>query len=156
VTALVDQGAFTRRCDAILASLPISWPFDVTAFLRELSTVRRRPIVLMRANLTPTGPSGLLVRTALADYIVIVRRTSGTHAQHILFHELGHLFLHPDHSGCADVGNVADRDEAEAEQFAHHFAAVLQRQRHAHRHSRARAQLRSAFGSRRQLHAVYG
>lgn len=117
-----DLEEFAHRCELIIKSLPIRWPFELNTFLDALGRRRGKPITLMRANLGDAMPPGMWMSTTTADYLVVVRDTPPGHVLHIAFHEVGHLELdHPVHRQCGhlDSENFDPGEEAEAELFAY-------------------------------------
>nr|WP_240691376.1 hypothetical protein [Amycolatopsis nivea] len=92
----------------------------------RLNRHRGKPIRLMRGDLSGTMPTGLLLRTEAADYIVVIRDVQRGHARHIHFHELGHILLEDaDLAGpCLPQADPRARaaDELMAEEFAHQLA----------------------------------
>ncbi|WP_051791579.1 hypothetical protein [Amycolatopsis jejuensis] len=118
----VMVGQVTR----IVNDIRIPRPFSINGLIERLNRQRDKPIRLMRGNLNSAMPTGMVVRTATADYIVVIRDILRGHARHIHFHELGHLLL--EDAGvagrCSSAEDPEHReiDEAIAEEFAHQLA----------------------------------
>ncbi|MBN9743562.1 hypothetical protein DMP23_21205 [Amycolatopsis sp. A1MSW2902] len=129
----------------LVREVPIPRPFSMNALIGRLNRHRDKPIRLMRGDLSGTMPTGLLLRTEAADYIVVIRDVQRGHARHIHFHELGHILLEDAEVAgpCLPRGDPRCREAAElmAEEFAHQLAERIDA------HS-----LRSGFGG--ENHAV--
>jgi hypothetical protein len=146
-----------RLIEAVVGKLPLVWPFTMARFLAEISRTREKPIKLMRGNLSSAMPSGMLLRTDTADYIIVIRDVHRGHARHIQFHELGHVVLEDeglvtaDHTDKPRHGSL---DELIVEEFAHRLAATIARHpispRPRHR-SRVQAHLHAGFAARADL-----
>ncbi|MEU0511404.1 MULTISPECIES: hypothetical protein [Amycolatopsis] len=87
-----------RRCQALVADLPLPQPFSVPALVDALAARRGRPI---HVRTLPPGSGGSAcgawIRLATADVIYVEEKTSRVHRDHIVLHEIGHLLC--DHSG---------------------------------------------------------
>jgi hypothetical protein len=149
----------TRRLIAeIVEGLPLVWPFTMARFLTEISRRRAKPIKLMRGTLPSSMPTGMLLRTATVDYIIVIRDVHRGHARHIQFHELGHILL--DDAGLAGDCHTANDpsggnlEELAVEEFAHQLTAVIARHqvrpRPRHR-GRVQAHLHAGFAARADL-----
>lgn len=81
-----------RRCQAKLQALHLELPvpFDIEAFCDVLGARLGRQIVLCPVD-TRTGPCGLWVATATADYLFYERATTRLHQLLIVAHEAGHM-----------------------------------------------------------------
>lgn len=103
--------------------IPIPRPFSMNALIDRLNRLRDKPIRLMRGDLTGTLPTGMLLRTETADYIVVIRDVERGHARHIHFHELGHILLEDAEVAgpCLPAADPrrCEADELMAEEFAH-------------------------------------
>ena len=82
-----------RRCERIVEGLDMPDPFDLEVLCRTVAEARGRPL---RVLIWPAGggsgsPCGMWVALADEDVIVIDRRTSWLHQQHIGLHEIGHI-----------------------------------------------------------------
>ncbi|NIH79862.1 hypothetical protein [Amycolatopsis viridis] len=87
-----------RRCQALVAELPLPAPFSVPALVDALARRRGRPIHVRALPPGPgTGACGAWIRLASADVIYVEDRTSRVHRDHIVLHEIGHLLC--DHPG---------------------------------------------------------
>ncbi|GAA3587026.1 hypothetical protein GCM10022222_84660 [Amycolatopsis ultiminotia] len=117
----------------IVDRVPIVRPFTVEALIGRLNRERDTPIRLMRASSTGTMPTGMLLRTDSADYVVILRDVRGGHARHIFFHELGHVLLEDGGvagslgpcsgaGSCWQASDTRDWGEVLAEEFAYQLA----------------------------------
>ncbi|MER6766353.1 MULTISPECIES: hypothetical protein [Amycolatopsis] len=110
----------------LVRELPIPRPFSMNALIDRLNRLRDKPIRLMRGDLTGTLPTGMLLRTETADYIVVIRDVERGHARHIHFHELGHIVLEDAAMAgpCLPVADPhrCDADELLAEEFAFQLA----------------------------------
>jgi len=151
------DAAFTRRCERLIDNLTIRYPFDLTAFLVQLGEERGKPLALWRMNPNKTLPTGMLIDTHDEGCLFVVRDISPSFLRHIAFHEVGHMLLetrchsNPD---AAATANAESDEERQAERFAYLLAAHVSVEDRRHRNAcatGAQLQLRSAFGSRRQL-----
>lgn len=110
----------------LVREIPVPRPFSVNALVDRLNRRRDKPIRLMRGDLSGAMPTGMLIRTETADYIVVIRDVERGHARHIHFHELGHILLEDaDAAGpCLPRADPRCRevDELMAEEFAHQLA----------------------------------
>ncbi|MFF5205247.1 hypothetical protein [Streptosporangium sp. NPDC000396] len=85
-----------RRCRELLRQLGIRPPLDVADLCRRFGEWRGRPVKLVPYPFEVPGPSGLWIQIESADYIFYQERTSAPHQDHIILHELGHVFAdHP-------------------------------------------------------------
>jgi Zn-dependent peptidase ImmA (M78 family) len=92
----------------LTSGLAVPQPWDMTAFLAQVTTVVGKDIRLM--PLSGSAAAGMPCGLALerVDDIVIAydANSSGYHADHIVLHEIGHLLLR--HAGVApDAGQRA-------------------------------------------------
>jgi hypothetical protein len=153
VTTPQEEREFIRRCESIIATLPIRYPFELRAFINAVGAQRGVRVHLgrMRAG---RGASGLLLRAKDECWLLVAATAAPVHVAHIAFHEIGHWVLgHPGDDLCRRRTHRGDRREAEAEQFAYLLRAHV-RAGAARRHDRlppGRTALRAAFGSRRHL-----
>jgi len=162
VTDRQDGRHFTRHCEEIINSLPMRFPFELTAFLAAVGEQRGVSITLWRMTPGRCGRTGMLLRTYRQIYVLVTSKTDPVHVSHIAFHELGHLLLgHGSDRGCATAGQSRSDCEREEEVQAERFAYLLSAHvragvaQHRRRGSRAQVQLRAAFGSRRHLCGGY-
>jgi hypothetical protein len=81
-----------RRCEESLCDLPLSTPFDIEELTRAIAARRNRPIVLQPVRRMPRL-AGLCVPNGPIDVIVYYSETSPMHREHIILHELCHLWL---------------------------------------------------------------
>lgn len=97
-----------RRCQALVAGLPLPSPFSVPALVDILARRRGRPI---HVRTLPAGfgvtACGAWIRLPSADVIYVEERTSRVHRDHIVLHEIGHLLC--DHTGSGDEGHPLAR-----------------------------------------------
>ncbi|PKW00128.1 hypothetical protein ATK30_0212 [Amycolatopsis echigonensis] len=123
----------------IVSGIPIPRPFSMNALVDRLNRLRDKPIRLMRGDLKGTMPTGMLLRTETADYIVVIRDVERGHARHIHFHELGHILLE-DAEVAGPCLPVADPRRCEADEFmAEEFAYQLAERVDAHALDRNRS-----------------
>jgi hypothetical protein len=93
-----------RRCERILAGIPVPRPFDLAAFCQGIAHLRGRALRLQPVpGLSATAPCGLWISLPDTDYIVFDPDTSRLHAEHIVLHELGHMLC--GHSISMDLGS---------------------------------------------------
>jgi hypothetical protein len=85
-----------QRCEAKLQELDLWVPVTVEAFCDALGARLGRQIVPCPVD-TRTGPCGLWVATATADYLFYERATTRLHQLLIVAHEAGHMVFghHP-------------------------------------------------------------
>ncbi|WP_406635815.1 hypothetical protein [Amycolatopsis sp. WGS_07] len=110
----------------LVREIPVPRPFSMNALVDRLNRLRDKPIRLMRGDLSGTMPTGMLIRTETADYVVVIRDVERGHARHIHLHELGHILLEDaDAAGpCLPRADPRCRevDELMAEEFAYQLA----------------------------------
>ncbi|WP_162834220.1 hypothetical protein [Amycolatopsis circi] len=110
----------------LVREIPVPRPFSMNGLVSRLNRLRDKPIRLMRGDLSGAMPTGMLIRTETADYIVVIRDVERGHARHIHFHELGHILLEDVHAAgpCLPRADPHCRevDELMAEEFAHQLA----------------------------------
>lgn len=132
-----DLEKLRRSCEAAVAALAMTVPFDHVAFTAALAGSRGRPIHL-HPHHSPPGPCGLWIALDDADHVYYDATTTPLHRQHIVLHELGHVVC--DHRGSGPGGEwvrrlmpglnpamvarvlgrsvYGDEEEVEAEMFA--------------------------------------
>jgi len=81
-----------RACEARLTGLQVPVPFDVAELCARLAHRRGRPIHLQPFAMPADCPCGVWIATATCDVIFYEERTSLLHQEHIILHEVGHLF----------------------------------------------------------------
>jgi Zn-dependent peptidase ImmA (M78 family) len=146
-----------RLIENMVERMPLVRPFSMARFLAEISRLREKPIRLMRGNLSSAMPTGMLLRTHTADYIIVIRDVHRGHARHIQLHELGHIVLEDEGlvaAGHTDNPRDGSLDELIVEEFAHRMAAAIARHRISPRprhRSRAQAHLHAGFAARADL-----
>jgi hypothetical protein len=151
------EAAFTRRCERLIDDLTIRYPFELTAFLKRLGEERGKPLTLWRMNPNNSLPTGMLVDTHDEGCLFVVRDISPSFLRHIAFHEVGHMLLETVCHSSPDApapANAESDQEKQAERFAYLLTAHVSAGDRRHCNTRAtgaQLQLRSAFGSRRQL-----
>lgn len=110
----------------LVGEIPVPRPFSMNALVGRLNRLRDKPIRLMRGDLSGAMPTGMLIRTETADYIVVIRDVERGHARHIHFHELGHILLEDSDAARPCLPRADPRcrevDELMAEEFAHQLA----------------------------------
>jgi hypothetical protein len=149
-----EDREFIRRCETIIAALPIRYPFELRAFLNAVGKQRGMTVVLGRMPTGCCGTNGLLLRVRERCWLVVAAAAVPAHVAHIAFHEVGHWVLgHSDAYACGRRTRPDDRWEAEAEQFAYLLRAHVRAgtARHRDRLPPGRTALRAAFGARRHL-----
>ena len=82
-----------RRCDQIARDVTVPDPFDLTAFLAEVSHNRGRQIILVPFDMPAGAPRGVCVASDTVDYVVVDNAASGEQRTHIALHEVSHLLL---------------------------------------------------------------
>lgn len=80
-----------RECCAVVATLDLPDPFDLSEFCSRLGRRIGREFILMSHSMVIGGLCGTWMRTAKADYVFYEEDTSQLHQQHIIFHEVGHI-----------------------------------------------------------------
>jgi hypothetical protein len=154
VTTGREDREFIRRCESIIGSLPIRYPFELRAFLKAVGRQRGMTVVLGRMSTTRGGASGLLARSREECWLMVAAKAAPAHVAHIAFHEVGHWVLgHPGDHACRRRAHPGDRWEAEAEQFAYLLREYVTTgaARQPGRLPPGRTALRAAFGTRRHL-----
>ena len=84
--------ALLQRFERGLSELPVPTPFDIEELVRAIGARRGRPIVLQPVRRMPRL-AGLCVPNGPVDVIVYSSETSPLHREHIILHELCHLWL---------------------------------------------------------------
>ena len=84
--------ALLQRCEHLLSDLPVPTPFDIEELTRAIAVRRGRPIVLQPVRRMPRL-AGLCVPHGPIDVIVYATQTSPLHREHIILHELCHLWF---------------------------------------------------------------
>lgn len=84
--------ALRRHCRHRLRMLRLPDPVDVPSLYRLVEARRARPLVLSGIN-GDGGIHGVLLSTDRADYIFYEQRTTPSHREHIILHEICHLLL---------------------------------------------------------------
>jgi hypothetical protein len=87
----VNRERSRRECEALVATLDLPDPFNLTEMCARLGRRLNRTITLMSHNMVIGGLCGTWMRTDTADYVFYEEDTSYLHQQYIVFHELGHL-----------------------------------------------------------------
>jgi hypothetical protein len=87
----MNERGLRRRCEGTLRALDIRPPLRVAELCERLGARRARPIRLVPYPLPVPGPSGLLLASPTADYVLYQQHTSTAHQDHIVLHEIGHL-----------------------------------------------------------------
>ncbi|MBE1493165.1 hypothetical protein H4696_000265 [Amycolatopsis lexingtonensis] len=150
-----EDEEFRRRCESLIATLPIRYPFELRAFLKAVGKQREMTVVLGRMLTGRSGTSGLLVRMRTECLLGVAAAAVPTHVYHIVFHEVGHWVLeHPGDYVCSRRTGTGSQRELEAEQFAHQLQAHVRAGTARHRDRQlppGRTALRAAFGARRHL-----
>src|SRR3954451_2386230 len=89
-----------RRWEVRLRGIRIPSPFDLDAFCAEVAAGRGRPLIRRPVpGLSAEAPCGMWIATDQADHVFYDPGTSPLHAEHIVLHELAHIFC--GHSGSA-------------------------------------------------------
>ena len=150
-----EDEEFLRRCESIIAKLPIRYPFELRAFLKAVGKQRGMTVVLGRMLIGRSGTSGLLVRMRTECLLGVAAAAVPAHVFHIVFHEVGHWVLdHPGDYVCSRRTSTGDQREIDAEQFAHLLQAHVRAGTTRHRDRQlppGRTALRAAFGARHHL-----
>ena len=84
--------ALLQRCEHNLSELPVPTPFDIEELASVIGARRGRLIVLQPVRRIPRL-AGLCVPNGPIDVIVYSAETSPMHREHIILHELCHLWL---------------------------------------------------------------
>jgi hypothetical protein len=84
--------ALLRSCECALHDLPIPTPFDIEELARAIGTRRGRPILLRPMRHVPRL-AGLCFPSGQRDVIVYTSGTTPLHQEHIILHELCHLWF---------------------------------------------------------------
>jgi hypothetical protein len=96
-----------RRCDrqirALVESGDLPDPFTLEEFLARVAARRGRRIELHPNDYVPGGVCGMWLQLADVD-IIVYARTTPLHQEHIVLHEVGHMFS--DHHGRTDVNDL--------------------------------------------------
>lgn len=87
-------------CQQILDDLDIPEPFELTAFLARIASLRGRRIYIQPFT-ARHGLCGAWIRTQHADYLYHDQHTTSVHQIHILVHEIAHMLLGHEQDGGA-------------------------------------------------------
>jgi len=88
-----------KQCEARLRDLPIPIPFDIQTFADAIAARRGRPIEICVWQIPDPTLSGICFSLPTTD-IIFVKQTTPLHQQHVILHELFHLFCgHEGHAG---------------------------------------------------------
>ncbi|GEM_PF-877246 len=106
-----SMNALLRRCTALLTDLPVSLPFDVDTLAGQIAARRGRPVILTPMQRLP-GLTGLWIASASRDIILYSPRTTRLHRDHIILHELCHLWCGHDPIAAteADLASILGPD----------------------------------------------
>jgi len=88
-----------KRCEAHLRDFPIPVPFDLHVLIDAIAVRRGRSIELYAWQIPLPDMSGICIALTSRDRIYYNAQTSPLHQQHIILHELCHLFC--GHEGVA-------------------------------------------------------
>lgn len=88
-----------KRCEARLQDFPIPTPFDIRMLTEMIAARRGRPIELCVERIPIPTLSGLCVALETLDVIFYAAQDAPLHQEHIILHELCHLFC--GHEGVA-------------------------------------------------------
>ncbi|HEY9392259.1 MAG TPA: hypothetical protein VIR27_21110 [Mycobacteriales bacterium] len=80
-----------RRCERLARAVPLPTPFTPATFVQAVAEMRHRSIELIPVTGGVEMPTGLVVSTDGADYIVYTADTTRLHRWQIVAHEVGHL-----------------------------------------------------------------
>jgi hypothetical protein len=97
-----DLSALRKRCDALLATLQLSAPFNLRDLVERLAAQRARPIELVQDPLP--DQVGLWLERTDRDVIYYPEHTSRFHQGQIILHEIAHIVL--DHTSCDVVDDL--------------------------------------------------
>jgi hypothetical protein len=87
----MSERSLRKHCKSTLRALDLRPPVRVPVLCERLGARRGRPIRLVPYPLPVPGPSGLLITSPTADYVLYQLHTSPAHQDHIVLHEIGHL-----------------------------------------------------------------
>ncbi|WP_229851272.1 hypothetical protein [Streptomyces roseolus] len=87
------EGDLHRLVRRELQDLGIAPPLDIEELCQALSRRRGRPLYLREAPLPKPGPSGMWVEYDDYDVILYQQETTRMHQEHIILHEVGHIFV---------------------------------------------------------------
>lgn len=91
-----ERQAVAGRCAAAARELGLPVPFELGELGTRLERRRRNPVRLVPRDLARTASSGLLCRTAAADYLYYEQETSPFHQAHIVLTLAARLLLSDD------------------------------------------------------------
>lgn len=96
-----------RRCRPLLDQLALPHPFSIDTLCDRLATHRGRPLHLhpLPLQAAMAGACGLWIATDIDDHIFYEQRTSRSHQQHIVLHEIGHMLFN--HHSLADADTLS-------------------------------------------------
>ncbi|HEX4226742.1 MAG TPA: hypothetical protein VHZ97_30545 [Pseudonocardiaceae bacterium] len=87
----MSERALKKHCKSTLRALDLRPPVRVAVLCERLGARRGRPIRPVPYPLPVPGPTGLLITSPTADYVLYQQHTSTAHQDHIVLHELGHI-----------------------------------------------------------------
>ncbi|WP_189958920.1 hypothetical protein [Streptomyces alanosinicus] len=80
-----------RACETRFTDWEVPTPFTITRLVEHLSDRRNRLIHLIPTELGADRPSGIWLALPALDVVIYESRTSRTHQEHIIAHELAHM-----------------------------------------------------------------
>jgi len=86
------QGLHEGRCEAIIDTLPIEYPFNIHGLAERLGCRRQRPLALITVAMGGK-PFALWVGLRTMDIIFYEQNTPSWHQEHLILHEIGHMLL---------------------------------------------------------------
>ncbi len=89
----IDSKDVRRRCNAALAELRMPRPFDLAAFVRQISDMRGRDLTLVPTALPHGNACGLYAATDTEDFIFYSKHAPPLLRNQIILHELGHMVM---------------------------------------------------------------
>jgi hypothetical protein len=80
-----------RKCARLVDRLPLESATSVISLCQELGDARRRPIVIAPMPSAGGGICGMWLSLETTDLVFYDQASTGTHREHIIAHELGHM-----------------------------------------------------------------
>ncbi|MCX4549640.1 MULTISPECIES: hypothetical protein [unclassified Streptomyces] len=108
-----------------LQDLGVYPPLDVEELCRALGDRRGRPLHLRPAPLDKPGPSGIWVEYADMDVILYQQETTRLHQEHIILHEVGHIFVAENEDAAEEISDEVTDGVEEVDLLTESWASML-------------------------------
>ena len=90
---MTDHTEIRRICRALLGELQLNPPLDAAVLARSLGELLQHPIHLIAKHDEIVGSFGIVIPSDVGYEIIYQGATSVADQNHIIYHELGHIYL---------------------------------------------------------------